>query len=118
MYSLEMVAVTDFTEEIMAKVQQNVEPEKFMEVWKFRNNFWLNIHNVIYILFTFFQYCYSINESATESAKTMKNGVKTMFAKFIANVFEEDEMDAHQKNPFMIDLVHKLFFFVSKNSDF
>lgn len=59
-----------------------------------------------------FQYCNNINESAAESAKNVTNGVKTIFAKIIANVFEEVGDDG--KNPMMIDLVNFLFFFKVK----
>lgn len=62
------------------------------------------------------QYCQSINETASESAKTVKNGVLNIFSKILTNVLNE-EADASLEsqestsysgqNPFMIDLVNK-----------
>ncbi|CAL8100141.1 unnamed protein product [Orchesella dallaii] len=76
-------------EDILIRMQM-MEPERMME-----------------------QYCQSINETATESAKTVKNGVLNIFSKILTNVLNDDLVIDNNsnsesydgQNPLMIDLV-------------
>lgn len=60
------------------------------------------------------QYRQSINETASESAKTVKNGVLNIFSKILTNVLNEEVSTVTDdsscatyegQNPLMIDLV-------------